>query len=95
MEALEGIDWEGLRELLEPLMGLIIALAFMFVVRLLKSSSRRQRARQNETPPATRPSVKTPRLTMPKRSSGVGSAPIEPGDDAAKLSERYSQKQST
>jgi hypothetical protein len=95
MEALEGIDWEGLQEFIEPLMGLIIALGFMLVVRLLRSSSRRQRARRSETPPVTHPSVKTPRLTMPKRSYSVGAAPIEPGDDAAKLSERYSHKQST
>ena len=93
MEALEAIDWEGLREMIEPLMGLIIALAFMFVVRLLKSSNRRQRGRQDESPPATRPSAETPRLTGPKRRDSIGVDPIEPGDDAAKLSERYSQKQ--
>lgn len=90
MDVLEGIDWEAIGEYIEPVIGLVVALLFMGFVRLMKSSRRRQ-----ETPSsATMPPVRAPRLKSPKLKYSVGADPIEPGDDAAKLSKRFSQSPS-
>lgn len=86
MEFFEGIDWEAVRELAEPATGLLIALAFMAVIKMMRSARRRPR-----TPPTEVPTVKAPRLQDSKRKWAKGVAPIEPGDDAAKLANRFSQ----
>ena len=89
MDVFEGVDWEGLGELIEPAVGLIVALLFMAFVRLMRSSRRRTQSPQVEAPSRK---VQTPGKPAPKTSGGA--APIEPGDNAAKLSERYSQNPS-
>jgi hypothetical protein len=94
MEVFEGIDWEALGEFIEPVIGLAVALLFMGFVRLMKSSRRRQSTPPVKGSPAKVPPVKVQRLAAPSRKYSVGAAPIEPGDDAAKLSRQYSQSSS-
>lgn len=89
MDVFEGVDWEGLGELIEPAVGLIVALLFMAFVRLMRSSSRRK-----QSPEVKAPSRKVPTARKPAPKSSFGAEPIEPGDNAAKLSERYSQNAS-
>ena len=95
MDFFEGIDWEGIREFIQPLAGLVIALLFMGFVRLMKSSSRRRQQsppEREEMSPQKMALPQSPaRLQVPKQKVAVSAAPIEPGDDAAKLSSRYSQ----
>ena len=90
MEIFDGVDWEGLGEFIEPAAGLIVALLFMGFVRLMRSSRRRKRPPEVSTP---RMKVQTAGTQAPKHP--VGAAPIEPGDDAARLSKRYSQSSSS
>ena len=84
MDIFEGVDWEGLGELIQPAAGLIVALLFMGFVRLMRSSRRRQRPPEVDAP---RMKVKTAGRQASKHP--VGAAPIEPGDDAARLSKHY------
>jgi hypothetical protein len=85
MEGFEDLlDWQALREYIQPLAGLLIALAFMAFVRLMRASRKRS--------PAP-PDSKRPELPVARKRQG-GVAPIEPGDDAAKLSRQFSQQRS-
>jgi hypothetical protein len=93
MDLFESIDWEALAELLEPAMGLLIALAFMGFIKLMRSARRRPQPRPQSPAPEV-PSVRAPRLRESQRKYAMSSSPIEPGDDAAKLANRYSQSPS-
>ena len=88
MEGFEDLlDWEGLREYIEPIAGLLIALAFMAFVRLLKGMQRRRSPQTSVDP--KRFQIEAPKLDS---RQARGAKPIQPGDDAARMSSDFSQK---
>ena len=90
-ELLEAIDWQSLAEFIEPAIGLLIALLFMGFVRLMRASRRRRPSAETSGPTVATPPRQASSKKVSKRTAGHA-VPIEPGDNAAELSERFSQQ---
>ena len=77
MNGLEEVEWSEVVSFLRRYSGLIVALVFLIWSRRKKKASKRPESQQK---------------LEPRRGRG-DLMPIEPGDDASKLSEKFSRRE--